>query len=37
MHLSVAIIREKRDDTILWFSDSLIPLPVWFFQGAEYR
>ena len=24
-------IRERRDDTILWCSDSLIPLLVWFF------
>ena len=26
-----SLIRERRDDTILWCSESLIPLPVWFF------
>ena len=32
-----SFIRERSDDTILWYSESLIPFPVWICQGAEHR
>ena len=34
--LGCCFIRERSVDTILWYSESLIPLQVWICQGAEH-